>query len=61
MFLLLLKIDWPFKDFMNNLLKDLFNPKWEIRHGVATAIREMIKHHGRGGGKATNIPSDQVC
>jgi len=61
--LLLLKveIDWPFKDFINTLLKDLFNTKWEVRHGAATAIREVIKHHGRGAGKANNLPSDQVC
>ncbi|XP_022171117.1 TATA-binding protein-associated factor 172 [Myzus persicae] len=52
--------DWPFKDFINTLLKDLFNTKWEIRHGAATAIREIIKHHGRGAGKACNLPSDQM-
>lgn len=58
----LLKVDndWPFKDFINTLLKDLFNTKWEIRHGSATAIREVIKHHGRGAGKTMNTPSDQV-
>lgn len=53
--------DWPFENFINTLLKDLFNTKWEIRHGAATGIREIIKHHGRGAGKTSNIPSDQVC
>jgi len=38
----------------------LFNTKWEIRHGAATAIREVIKHHGRGAGRAISTPSDQV-
>lgn len=38
----------------------MFNTKWEIRHGAATAIREIIKHHGQGAGKAITIPSDQV-
>lgn len=52
--------DWPFKGFVNTLLKDLFNAKWEIRHGAATAIREVIKHHGRGAGRAISIPSDQM-
>lgn len=52
--------EWPFKVFINSLLKDLFSTKWEIRHGAATAIREVIKHHGRGAGKASCIPSDQV-
>jgi len=61
LFLIKVENDWPFKDFINTLLKDLFNTKWEIRHGAATAIREIIKHHGRGAGKACNLPSDQVC
>jgi len=61
--LLFLKVenDWPFKDLVNTLLKDMFNTKWEIRHGATTAIREIIKHHGRGAGKTNNIPSNQVC
>jgi len=58
--ILKVEVDWPFKDFIYTLLKDLFNTKWEIRHGAATAIREVIKHHGHGAGKASNLPSDQV-
>ena len=44
---------WPFKDFSDCLLNDLRHSKWEIRHGAATAIREIIIHHGSGGGKNT--------
>ncbi|XP_050421403.1 TATA-binding protein-associated factor 172 [Adelges cooleyi] len=52
--------DWPFEEFIQPLLNDLADTKWEIRHGAATAIREIIKHHGRGAGKAANLPSDQM-
>jgi hypothetical protein len=26
---------------------DLFSQKWEIRHGAATAVREILKEHGK--------------
>ena len=42
---------WPFTDFTICLFQDLRHPKWEIRHGAATAIREILIHHGRGGGR----------
>lgn len=29
------------------LEQDLFSHKWEIRHGAATAVREIIKAHGK--------------
>ena len=42
---------WPFTDFTDCLFNDLRHAKWEIRHGAATAIREVIIHHGCGGGR----------
>lgn len=44
-------VNWPLANFCNCLYMDLFNPKWEIRHGAATALRELIKQHGSGGGR----------
>ena len=41
-------IDWPMEAFAENLLQDLFSLKWEVRHGAATALRELIRLHGRG-------------
>ena len=37
---------WPFVEFAECLFNDLQNIKWEIRHGAATALREIIIHHG---------------
>ncbi|KAL7299186.1 hypothetical protein TKK_0007782 [Trichogramma kaykai] len=47
-------IYWPFEAFVENLLQDLFSSKWEIRHGAATGLREIIKLHGKGAGKQRN-------
>lgn len=44
-------IDWPLESFAENLCQDLFSQKWEIRHGAATALRELVKLHGKGGKK----------
>lgn len=42
-------------------MNDLFHNAWEIRHGAATGLREAIKLHGHGAGKATDTAVDQVC
>ena len=52
--------DWPFDCFCDLLMADLFNSCWETRHGAATGLREVVKLHGRGAGKAMDIPADQV-
>lgn len=44
--------DWPLESFCSKLYIDLFNPKWETRHGSATALRELFKTHASGGGKS---------
>ena len=41
-------IDWPLESFVESLCQDLFSQKWEIRHGAATALRELVKLHGKG-------------
>lgn len=42
-------------------MADLFNSAWEARHGAATGLREIIKLHGRGAGKAVDTPVALVC
>lgn len=44
--------DWPLETFCSRLQLDLFNPRWETRHGAATALRELLKSHSSGAGKA---------
>lgn len=43
--------DWPLESFCSKLYLDLFNPRWETRHGAATALRELFKTHASGAGK----------
>ncbi|XP_023219051.1 TATA-binding protein-associated factor 172-like, partial [Centruroides sculpturatus] len=52
--------EWPFQSFCDELTQDLFSLSWEIRHGAATALREIVRIHGKGAGKTTDTPSDQV-
>lgn len=41
-------IHWPLEAFAESLCQDLFSQKWEVRHGAATALRELIRLHGKG-------------
>jgi len=33
---------------------------WEVRHGAATALREVLKVHGAGAGKLANVAEQEV-
>lgn len=52
--------EWPFQSFCDELTQDLFSLSWEIRHGAATALREIVRIHGKGAGKTIDTPTDQV-
>ncbi|XP_066592225.1 TATA-binding protein-associated factor 172 [Prorops nasuta] len=45
-------VDWPLEPFAKSLCQDLFSQKWEVRHGAATALRELLNLHGKGAGKS---------
>ncbi|CAB4066569.1 BTAF1 [Lepeophtheirus salmonis] len=47
--------DSPLQPFIQIMFKDLFHESWEIRHGAATALREVLKYHGSSGGKVMNV------
>lgn len=51
---------WPLDNFCARLYVDLFNPKWEIRHGAATALRELINNHSAGAGKNICMTREEV-
>lgn len=53
-------VDWPLETFCSKLYVDLFNPKWEIRHGAATALRELLKTHISGAGKSTFMTKEEM-
>ncbi|MCJ1289291.1 TATA-binding protein-associated factor mot1 [Xylographa carneopallida] len=43
--------EWPFEMLCDILSVDLFDPNWEIRHGAAMGLREVIRVHGGGAGR----------
>ncbi|KAG7660567.1 MOT1 [[Candida] subhashii] len=49
---------WQFQGVYELLLADLFDDKWEIRHGAALGLRELIRKHGKGAGRVMNKPRE---
>ncbi|GAM84765.1 hypothetical protein ANO11243_027660 [Dothideomycetidae sp. 11243] len=43
--------EWPFERLCEFLTVDLFDPQWEIRHGAAMGLREIVRTHGAGAGR----------
>ncbi|XP_035893107.1 LOW QUALITY PROTEIN: TATA-binding protein-associated factor 172-like [Anopheles stephensi] len=52
--------DWPLDSFCSKLFLDLFSPRWETRHGSATALRELLKSHADGGGKSVYMTKSEM-
>jgi TATA-binding protein-associated factor len=48
------EMDWPFERLCEILMVDLFDPNWEIRHGAAMGLREVVRAHGAGAGRVRN-------
>jgi TATA-binding protein-associated factor len=53
-------VDWPLESFCSKLYLDLFSTRWEIRHGSATALRELLKTHSKGAGKSVYMTSQEM-
>lgn len=53
--------EWPFQARCEELCNDLFQSQWEFRHGAATALFEIIKTHGSGGGMAAEAPASALA
>lgn len=43
--------EWPFERLCEFLTVDLFDSSWEIRHGAAMGLREIVRVHGAGAGR----------
>ncbi|KAL6194990.1 hypothetical protein ACLB2K_030612 [Fragaria x ananassa] len=41
---------WPFHSFVEQLILDMFDPVWEVRHGGVMALREILTHQGASAG-----------
>lgn len=52
--------EWPLESFCSRLYLDLFSPKWETRHGAATALRELLKYHFSGAGKSIDMNKEEM-
>ena len=50
----------PFEPICERLCVDLFDPTWEVRHGAAIGLREVINICGGYGGCRSGIHSQQI-
>ncbi|KAF3783221.1 TATA-binding protein-associated factor, partial [Nymphaea thermarum] len=41
---------WPFSHFAEQLIHDMFDPIWEVRHGSVMALREILAHQAASAG-----------
>ncbi|XP_076915615.1 TATA-binding protein-associated factor BTAF1-like [Bidens hawaiensis] len=37
---------WPFHNIVEQLIHDILDPVWEVRHGSVMALREILTHQG---------------
>ena len=44
-------MEWPYEHMCEILMVDLFDPTWEVRHGAAMALRDVIRVQGAGAGR----------
>ncbi|KAF2001692.1 hypothetical protein P154DRAFT_158003 [Amniculicola lignicola CBS 123094] len=44
-------LEWPFERVCEFLSVELFDKSWEIRHGAAMGLREVLRVHGAGAGR----------
>jgi TATA-binding protein-associated factor len=55
--------EWPFERLCEFLKVDVCDPQWEIRHGAAMGLREVIRVHGAGAGRLrsrTRVDNDEL-
>ena len=43
--------EWPYDVLCDFLENDLFDPNWEVRHGAAMGLREILRTDGKGAGR----------
>ncbi|KAF2183144.1 hypothetical protein K469DRAFT_635627 [Zopfia rhizophila CBS 207.26] len=44
-------LEWPYERLCEFLTVELFDHSWEVRHGAAMGLREVIRVHGAGAGR----------
>ncbi|CAE7140157.1 unnamed protein product [Rhizoctonia solani] len=51
--------EWVWGGIVRVLELDLFSPMWEVRHGAAMALREIVKVQGGAGGMKVDLPAHE--
>lgn len=44
-------LEWPYERVCEFLSVELFDHAWEVRHGAAMGLRELLRAHGAGAGR----------
>ncbi|KAL9085165.1 MAG: hypothetical protein Q9159_004847 [Coniocarpon cinnabarinum] len=44
-------VEWPFERLCEYLMVDMFDHNWEVRHGAALGLREILRVHAAGAGR----------
>jgi len=55
--------EWPYDRLCEFLKVDIFDSQWEVRHGAALGLREILRVHGAGAGRLrgkTRHENDQL-
>jgi TATA-binding protein-associated factor len=50
---------WAFHLLSERLRYDLFHDEWEIRHGAAIGLREIIRYHAKSAGKIPKCATNE--
>ncbi|PSN67987.1 hypothetical protein BS50DRAFT_354219 [Corynespora cassiicola Philippines] len=56
-------LEWPYERVCEYLTVELFDHCWEVRHGAAMGLREILRVHGQGAGRQkgkTRAQNDQL-
>ncbi|KAI4614429.1 hypothetical protein J4E83_007082 [Alternaria metachromatica] len=48
-------LEWPFERVCAYLAVELFDYTWEVRHGAAMGLREILRIHGGGAGRRKGL------
>lgn len=46
---------WPFAALCDQMCVDVLSPAWEVRHGAAVALREVLRSHAGSAGVDAQI------
>lgn len=50
-------VDWPLTEITQEYIDNLFSPSWEMRHGAAIALREIVRLQGKSAGRRLELSS----